>query len=206
MKIIVDGVKTDLNTDRCSSFDEVLLTIQNHVRDIDDRRLVIDVTVDGRKLHEFDQEIKAANPSTFKEIVIKTDDVNKTAIRALKEIKDGLPKLSGSMNNIAESLQAGDRGRALETFSQSCTEWRKIIQFLDDLAVLLQINYSTLKVNDKSVDRANEELLSLLMDTKKAIEADDLVMLSDLLEYELASKIDEEIEIADVLIEHIAAR
>lgn len=203
MKILIDEQESSIGVAELHNLGEALMKIQDTVTTADQGKTVIDVSVNGRKLYDYGDDVNTLPINEVDLIEVSTDYLNSTVVRALCEIKDGLPNLVSMMNDIASALQEGNREKALLSFSQTCDEWRKIIQFFDDLALLMQINYSCLKVGDKSVDQANQELLELLVDTKKAIESDDLVMLSDLIEYELAAKIEEEIQIVDVLIEHI---
>jgi len=55
-------------------------------------------------------------------------------------------------------------------------------------------------VGGRSIEEMNGELLAALQDTKRAMEQGDLVALSDLLEYELIAKIQDERALLDRLI------
>ncbi len=203
MKIIIDEQNVDMKFKAGGNLEELLLSVQEYLRNEDSSKLIIDVKINGEEAFNQDYEIKEFNLNDVKTVEIKTDNIKATALRGLEEIKSILPKLSQSMSNISTVLQTGNKEGALAAFSNLCSEWRKIIQFFDNLSKLLGVNYSSLKVEEKSIDQINEELIALLMDTKNHIEKDDLVMLSDLVEYELAPKIDQQIQIVDSIVEHL---
>ncbi len=203
MQVLIDNQTVNIKVNEQGNMEEFLEEIQNFIHSQDDSKLVIDITVDGEKIFESQQEMNTIRLDKVSKVEIKTDTITSTVTRVLGEIQVELPKLSSAMTQISTSLQSGNREAALELFSQICSEWRKIIQFFDNISQILQLDFSKIKYGDKSIDQANEELLALLVDTKKAIENDDLVMLSDLIEYELAGKIEEEIKIVDVLIDHL---
>lgn len=203
MKIIIDEQNVDIKLSTGKSLEELLLTVQEYLRKKDSSKLIIDVKIDGEEAFNQNYEIKEFNVDKIKTLEIKTDNIRTTALRGLEEIKNILPKLSSSMSNISTTLQTGNKEGALAAFSNLCSEWRKIIQFFDNLSQLLGVNYADLKVEDKSIDQINEELISLLINTKTHIEKDDLVMLSDLIEYELAPKIDQQIQIVESIVDYI---
>jgi len=203
MKIIIDEQNVDIKLSTGKSLEELLLTVQEYLRKKDSSKLIIDVKIDGEEAFNQNYEIKEFNMDKIKTLEIKTDNIRTTALRGLEEIKNILPKLSSSMSNISTTLQTGNKEGALAAFSNLCSEWRKIIQFFDNLSQLLGVNYADLKVEDKSIDQINEELISLLINTKTHIEKDDLVMLSDLIEYELAPKIDQQIQIVESIVDYI---
>lgn len=204
MRILIDNQDVDLKIEKHKSMEELLFIIQNYVRVHDNSKLVVDISVDGEHIFESEKNITDIAVDTINTVEVKTDDLQTSIVRALEITKTELPKLSAAMGNISTLLQTGNRESALDSFSHLCDEWRKIIQFFDNISNLLHLNYSEIHVGDKSIDTANKELLELLVDTKKTIENDDLVMLSDLIEYELNGKIKEEINIADVLIAYLS--
>ena len=203
MKILINNKVSQLKRQEESTLEELMVRIQETVHKNDESQIIVDVQINGERLSDSGKEMDGYNLNDISSLEIQTDNLVETLIRTLGAIKNDLPNLSVGMSNIATSLQEGNREEALRTFSQVCEEWRRVIQFLDNVSQLLLIDYSTLQFGDKTIDTANEELLLLLRDTKLAIENDDLVMLSDLVEYELVPKIEEEITIVGELISYI---
>lgn len=203
MQILVNENNIDIKLDKERNLEELLVRLQDEVRQKDASKLVVTIKVNGEEILSSQEDMALIDISHINKLEVTTDDISKTAVNALTEIKRQLPDLSDAMVSISCLFQEGNREEALETFSKVCSEWRKIIQFFDSLAVVFMIDYSQLKVNDKSFDTINEELLNLLTDTRTAIANDDMVMLSDLIEYELAPKISEETIAVDNMIEFL---
>jgi len=203
MQILVNEHDVDIELNQERNLEELLVTIQDEVRKQDATKLVVNIKVNGEEMLSSQEDMSLINIDQIDTLEVITDDITKTAVNALTEIKLQLPQLSDAMVSISCLFQEGNREQALETFSKVCGEWRKIIQFFDSLAVVFMIDYSQLKINDKSFDKINEELLTLLTDTRTAIANDDMVMLSDLIEYELAPKISEETAVVENIIEYL---
>ncbi|MCD6460967.1 hypothetical protein J7L67_09930 [bacterium] len=203
MQILVNENNIDIKLDKERNLEELLVRLQDEVRQKDASKLVVTIKVNGEEILSSQEDMALIDISHINKLEVTTDDISKTAVNALTEIKRQLPDLSDAMVSISCLFQEGNREEALETFSKVCSEWRKIIQFFDSLAVVFMIDYSQLKVDDKSFDTINEELLNLLTDTRTAIANDDMVMLSDLIEYELAPKISEETIAVDNMIEFL---
>ncbi|MCP5462088.1 MAG: hypothetical protein H7A34_02750 [bacterium] len=206
MKILINDQVSKIQPENELNLEDLMVRIQDSVHKQDQTQVIIDIKVDGKPLFDSSRNIRSYSLDSIKTIEVQTDNLIETIIRTLGTIKKDLPSLSEGMSNISTTLQAGNKEGALVQFSHICEEWRRIIQFLDNVSQLLQIDYSKLIFAEKTIDQANEELLLLLKDAKDSIEKDDLVMLSDLIEYELAPKIDEEITIVSELITHISAQ
>ncbi len=203
MKLLINEKDVTFDVDENNNFGEFLASVQDYVREGDSSKLVVDVKVDGEQIFNGNCNTDDISLKEIKKVEVTTDNAKDISIRALREIKSELPALAEVMSNIATSFQEGKREHALNLCSDMCNEWRQIIQFFDDLSRVLFIDYSQIDLGDKSIDQANEELLCHLVETKTAIEKDDLVTLSDLIEYELIPKVDEEINIVDKIISYL---
>ncbi len=203
MKLLINEKDVVFDVDENNNFGEFLASLQDYVREADSSKLVVDVKVDGEQIFKNGLNTDEISLKKIKKVEVTTDNAKDISVRALREIKSELPGLADVMSNIATSFQEGKREYALNLFSEMCDQWRQIIQFFDDLSRVLFIDYSSIDLGDKSIDQANEELLNHLVETKTAIEKDDLVTLSDLVEYELIPKVDEEINIVDKIISYL---
>ncbi|MDX9703228.1 MAG: hypothetical protein RBU23_09310 [Candidatus Auribacterota bacterium] len=203
MKVVLDNHSLEINVQEDTNLEQLLIAIQDQLRRQGSSKMVVDVRVDGEEVFQSQNDMSTISLDGVLTVEITTDNVLSTATKGLTAIKKQLPQLADSMSSIAGLLQEGRREEALETFSRVCNDWRKIIQFFDSLATVFQLDYNNIKVNDKTFEAINIELLKLLTDTKTAISNDDLVMLSDLVEYELAPKMNEEVQIVDQVMELI---
>ncbi len=197
MKVVLDDHSLDITVKEDTNLEQLLIAIQEQLRKQGSSKLVVDVRIDGEEVFNSQNDMSLISLDGVDRVDITTDNVIATAEKGLNAIRKQLPQLADAMSNIASLLQEGRREEALDTFSQVCNDWRKIIQFFDSLSTVFQLDYNSISVNGKTFDAINAELLGLLGDTKTAISNDDLVMLSDLVEYELAPKMSEEVEIVD---------
>ena len=75
-----------------------------------------------------------------------------------------------------------------------------MIQLLQVSQTCLGYDSDEIQIEGRSLKELNDELFSTLQETKQAMEQGDLVSLSDLLEYELVTKIQQEKALLDHLI------
>lgn len=159
-------------------------------------KLVLECKVNGEAVSLMDR-------SGYADVAIETVDKieiiveNKTArvIESLDEIERLLPVIINSFTEVSDTLIAGQKHKALTLFSESLSNWRKIINFLRVIEASYKINFAEIEVNGKTVEKMNDDLFSLLLELKQAIENDDLVTIGDLVEYELKAKLEEQISI-----------
>lgn len=203
MKVVLDNHSLDINVKDDTNLEQLLIAVQEQLRQQGTSKLVVDVRVDGEEVFQAQHDMSLIGLGQVQTVEITTDNVVSTAVKGLTAIQKQLPQLAERMANIATLLQEGRREEALETFSQVCNDWRKIIQFFDSLGTVFGLDYNSIDVDGKTFDSINAELLGLLGDTKTAITNDDLVMLSDLVEYELAPKLNEEVQIVEKILELI---
>ena len=168
MKVVLDDHSLDINIKEDTNLEQLLIAIQEQLRQQGSSKLVVDVRIDGQEVFNTQNDMSLINLCGVDRIDITTDNVVSTAEKGLNAIKKQLPQLADAMSNIASLLQEGRREEALDTFSQVCNDWRKIIQFFDSLSTVFQLDYNNISVNNKTFDEINTELLGLLGDTQNS--------------------------------------
>ena len=96
-------------------------------------------------------------------------------------------------------LISGQKHKALTKFGETLELWRQVVNFLRVIENSFNLKFNEIEVNGKKVETANTELYSLLNSIKKAINDEDLVTISDLVEYELRDKFEEQKDICIAL-------
>ncbi len=101
-------------------------------------------------------------------------------------IKAFIPKIPG----IGTNLQAGKQLEAYMDIKNVLAMMEILVGHLRKLEELLKIQYSDLVVDKINVDELNKEFNELLQQLSEAFINNDIVLLGDLLEYELVDKLE----------------
>jgi len=164
-------------------------------------KVVLEVTVDGNVLPlEERDKFEQQSLQGVKRVDLKLENKLPIAIFALEEAKRLLPEFRGNLSDVSELLMAGQKHKAMSLFGNSLVLWRKVINFLRTVGVSYHINFNDIEFDGKKLEEKNLELLKTLQEIKAAIEREDIVSLSDLIEYELIGKVEEQSQVIDRLI------
>jgi hypothetical protein len=93
----------------------------------------------------------------------------------------------------------------MELFQNDITIMEDLITTVQKTQKLFNLNYAQIKVNEKSIEEEILTLKDILKEVITAFENNDIVMLCDLLEYELSPIIENWIEILKRLEEEAKA-
>jgi hypothetical protein len=163
-------------------------------------KLVIDFKVNDESLSLMDRQSYADIPiETVKKIEIIVENKSARVIESLDEIERLLPVIINSFTDVADTLIAGQKHKALSIFSESLGNWRKMINFLRVIESSYKISFDEIEVNGKKVKDLNNELFTVLTEIKKAVENEDLVTIGDLVEYELKTRLEEQRNVISLL-------
>ena len=118
------------------------------------------------------------------ELDIKNIDEN--LVEVIKTIDAFLPIIP----KIGANLQSGKDIEAYTEIKNVMGMMENLIYYLRRIEEILQIDYSTLKLDDIDVNKNNKELNILLQQLTEAFLHTDIVSLGDILEYELIPKLE----------------
>jgi len=200
MNIFVEGKPFQIDVPHDATYGAIIKTVEELMTQ--KNRIVSGVSIDSKKLTPDEEEtltdqVIAADSRIDVEVI----EARALLIKALEEAEGDLPGLSESMRKVAFSLQTGLKQEAFTIF-QGCLEvWRQVINLLQLSQDILQCDLENVDIDGKTIREINENLVQVLMETKEAMEADDLVRISDMLEYELCAKAEEEQKVIQWLIE-----
>jgi tetratricopeptide (TPR) repeat protein len=111
---------------------------------------------------------------------------SKTVVESLKDKQKHVPQIAKSLEEIAVDLQTGSEAYAMERLQQIIDELSSMVRTLERAEEVFGLDYECLDVKDQTIHQRSEELNNLLSEVIAAFENKDLVLLADLLEYELA--------------------
>jgi len=170
-------------------------------------KVVLEVIADGKTLPLEEREKFESQPlAEVKRVELRIENKLPIALFALEEAKRLLPEFRGSLSEVAELLMAGQKHKAMSLFGNSLVMWRKIINFVRTVGVSYHINFSEIVFDGKKIEEKNLELLKTLQEIKAAMEREDIVSLSDLIEYELIGKVEEQDQIVNELVKTVKER
>lgn len=200
MKIYEDGCEINVEFQAEDTLEKIIATLDQKA-DIE-KKIVSSITVDDVVMSGLNENtLNAKLARDIKKLEIAVEEEKVLMIRALTESAEYLPRLANGLDDISLLFQAGNRNEAFDKFTQCLNGWIQIIQLLRSLEQIRKLDYNTLKIEDgTSVRENNNKLLGLLEETKVAMENDDIVALSDLIEYELSPIVQKQVEVVNSII------
>lgn len=200
MKIYEDGQEIDVEFQAEDTLEKIISMLDQKADT--ENKIVSSITVDDVVMsgeNELMLNAKLAKDIEKLEIAVEKEKV--LVLRALGEAAAYLPQLAQGLDDISLLFQAGNRNDAFDKFTQCLNGWIQIIQLFRSLEKIRKLNYDEIKISDgSSVKENNGKLLGLLEETKQAMENDDIVALSDLIEYELSPIAQKQVEVVNGII------
>ena len=199
MQVTIGGAYIDIEGSGIQTLGELIEAVQQAAAEKNE--VVVGITLNGEKLRpECDaaQRERELDPEDVIEFAVQ--DATAVLVGALEQTRNGLPRLQDKLEQVAAALQCGSRQEAFALFSDCLTHWRQVVQLLQASQACLGYDPAQVDVDGRSIQQMNTDLLSALQDTKRAMQEGDLVALSDLLEYELIAKVQDEKALLDRLI------
>lgn len=148
--------------------------------------LVVAVALDERTLSEADlvQALRTVVPAGTR-IDLTTGDRFEVTAAALREMGDQLNCASESLPAIADQLAAGQVAAAMQRLRECLQVWNQCQFAIGQSHRLVGLDVSTIAVDGRPVTTFVDELVAKLREIRDAFTAGDMVLLADLLRYEM---------------------
>jgi len=199
MKIYVDGEPLVLDFSAEATFGSIFEEVEDELGR--KNRVVSSFAINNEVLtQEVEELLWDERPDVDIRIDVETKDALEILSGALGEAEKDLSQLTESMHKAAVSLQTGLKQEAYAVFQQCLDTWRQVINLLQIAQHVLQYRPEEVEVEGRNINQINEELARALTETKEAMETDNLINISDMIEYELCRKVEEEKQIIARLI------
>lgn len=91
---------------------------------------------------------------------------------------------------IGTNLQSGKELEAFNGMKNVIGMMENIVYYLSKLEGLYKLDYSAIEIDGQKVEKINEDFFNLLKEVSQAFTQNDIVLLGDLLEYELIGKLE----------------
>ncbi|MDI6795018.1 MAG: hypothetical protein QME81_19475 [bacterium] len=160
-------------------------------------------------IHTLELEIveREILPEGEEEMFAPTESLDaSTIIEQLMEIKTHIPDLAGQLESVSISLTTGGQAQAMDLLQGVAKSIDEIITLLKNTRRLFDLDYQLIQIGEQNIEDKIMDLKSLLAEIIITFENNDLVMLSDLLEYELAPMLSGWEEVLTILITEVEKR
>ncbi|MFC1783693.1 hypothetical protein ACFL02_08935 [Planctomycetota bacterium] len=195
MKLLLNGQELVEIEPAPTTLGAALVTVQE--QHITDDQVISTVYVDGEPLTaERLAEWRDRPVDDFEEAYIESLKRNMLAAQGLRIVAQGLGESRAERDQIVEHLGQGRSTEAMKMLNGYLQVWGTAQQSLASAGRLMEIELDTIEVNAPSSETDDEQtrpLLELfhrltkqLKELKSALEAQDLVLLGDILEYEFS--------------------
>jgi hypothetical protein len=170
-------------------------------------RIIQALKIDGQELRADNTESLLNRPVTeVATLEAVSEDLSAYAGRLLEEMQPVLPELSQACHDLAAVFQGNQPEEGFEPFQRLAEIWSVIKSRELEVAELLGCSLDDIRVDGMPVQRMHDELNRFLEEAADALTLRDCVLLGDLLEYELAPRARQEVEIVSALCARAAQR
>ncbi|MEW5768158.1 MAG: hypothetical protein AB1797_11160 [bacterium] len=222
MEIRVNGKPLEVELEAEKTLGEIMDGLTRWV--IEQGKVVLHVILNGQTLLAADQEAasiplediktleleiieKEALSEEDEALFMKAETLDATTIlENMMEMKTRIPDLAAQLEGVSIGLTTGGQAQAMDLLQGVTRSIDEMISLLKDTRRLFDLEYQGIQIGEQSIEDKIMNLKSLLAEIITAFEHNDLVMLSDLLEYELAPMLSSWGEVMDVLITEIEKR
>jgi len=175
-------IKKDFNNS------EALNVVIDHLfeKEIQKENVLVNIRIDGENIpFEEGFEVGQERLSTFSNINFEVQTSVELAFEALDSCNDYIDILNSKITELTGLYQAGNNEKADALFNETIDILDLFIQLFSKINSTLGRNLGEEKVDRKDIQNLEIHLLSILKALIPAKEKGDIIMLCDLLEYEL---------------------
>jgi len=186
MDVVIDGIP-GFAAAQSGTVTEVIAEIDEALRARG--RALVSLSVDGQAVSP---ESLAARFVTLAAgsacIEVTSRPLDELISEALDELSTTLPELPVACRKLAEVFQSETPEQGFEPFTELARIWEHVKSRQRMICSALDIDFDALVVEGRALAEHGHELNSFLDEAAQALRHGDLVLLADLLEYELAPR------------------
>ena len=127
----------------------------------------------------------------MKTLIIQSIDSPDVLMTSLQQIKTELPEMINRIEEIAIAFQTGKDEEAGEKLNEFIEFVYGYTRTCYQIAPVFNLMLSDIMIEDTSLEEMNNELLDLLNETMEILENNDIISLSDIMEYEFKPAFEE---------------
>ncbi len=147
-------------------------------------RMVVQVQLDGQPVVE--EALDSDQPTDFSAVEVQMYSASPAdlAVGALEQAREQIAGARELQEQAADLLQQDEPAQALNKVGHSIAGWIQAQQAVTQVAELLGLDLTTIRVEGEPVATRTQALLNRLVELKELLEASDHVALADALAYE----------------------
>ena len=198
MKLQINGQKIERTTAENATLSEVLQSVQDDY--VSDSEVITTIFVDGEHLTpEQLSNWKDRSIEDFDEANVEVMSRNMFAANGLRVAATQLQQTAAQREEVVELIQQGNSQQAMLKLGDYLAVWNTVHQTLGCASRLMNIELEDLEIFDQSATDTPQgqavmehvnNLSGQLEEIKSALEAGDLVLLGDILDYEFGELTD----------------
>ncbi|HRT42036.1 MAG TPA: hypothetical protein P5223_08255 [Phycisphaerae bacterium] len=153
---------------------------------LDPQRLVVGVAVDGQDYLEQQLEVQLSQPLLPDvQVDLESADRSTVAVAALRAMAEEMERAADTLAEIARQLNAGQSAEGVRRMGDFLKTWQTCRNVVLQSGALVGRNLLQVSIESGTVADCLADLVERLRDLRDALEARDLVLLADLMQYEI---------------------
>lgn len=185
MNITINGTQVAEPGLQALNLEEVLLSLARNALPRD--HMVGAVRVNGSEFTEiYPRQARDVSVSRISDLEIETVPFSKYSAAAMQDSVVFLERIHASAVHTAELFRMYDETQAHEQFAQLLESLRDLFRFIDACRTSGDLDFNLPAANGTSPSQAWNAITGVLDECMTSQEEGDLVLLADLIEYELA--------------------
>ncbi|PKM82400.1 MAG: hypothetical protein CVU89_05195 [Firmicutes bacterium HGW-Firmicutes-14] len=189
MKLIIDGkaIKHDFSGEL--KLQDVVQSVSREIAS--NRRIITNFEINGAPLEGSDSQLADLTVAETGEFTIFTNLLETIITDSLSGLTKYLPQLVAGIEECAAMLQAGKRTEAMDMLQQCVTGLGWFTEIIDKSGQLITSAISPSLVEDLALLEKRQDINKVLNQVVENLTNEELLAVSDLLEYELAPLLSE---------------
>jgi hypothetical protein len=140
----------------------------------------------------------------LKSIIMKSIDSPEQLINGLKQIKEAIPSQLKSLEQAAVSFQTGKDSEGSDLLQTFIDFIYKYIRLCHHVSPVFGIDPSTITNGSRTLEETNTAIYAYLEEIVSVMENNDIISLSDILEYQMKGELENCERFIDLMLEKIA--
>lgn len=189
MEIRINGDAEMIGPGECTSMGQLLVELRVFLAN--NQLAITRLSLDGEELSgEREAGVVNDRPDEYESLDIRAVGVHGLALSILDGARKLLPSIGDNFVQVAGGLIAGRQREALSLLEQGLDACSSVIQSFEDMRKLFTLDLGAIQLGDESMAQKTSRMHQFLLEIGAAISIQDMVTVSDLLEYELSPLIE----------------
>ena len=187
-------------------FKSLILDYKLQLKESDEQEKTLQLLVKGEEIFNQVKDVLKiiVFSESMKKIIIESIESPDNLINMLVDIKKELPDQIKNMEEIAIAFQTGKDKDGAQKINIFVDFIMKYLKACYQSSSLFELDFSSIVVGESSFEDKNNELSDLLSEIVEVMENDDIISLSDIMEYELLTLFEEIGSFIDKLLDEIS--